>query len=163
MLSPDLTNENLRIAVCGLSRASDQDNLLLTMTIAKKNEFGKLKESCVEEIGVPAAICRDAGRDVDARVVEGEFLEAGALLEEVKQGERASAAGARQPQPREAAERGEEERKVAEIQAAKKDVWLLVRYLRRNSTNETWQVGSSYSATCKRWACATPGRRPPGA
>ena len=62
----------------------------------------------------------DAGRDVDAAVVEGELLEAGALHEEVEQGERAAAAGARQTQPGQPGQRREEEREVAQVQAAEK-------------------------------------------
>ena len=71
-----------------------------------------------DEDGVLEPVGGDAGRDVDAAVVEGELLEAGALQEEVEQGERAAAAGARQPQPGQPGERREEEREVAQVQAA---------------------------------------------
>ena len=77
-----------------------------------------------EEGGLPVESVSgggDARRDVEAAVVEGELLEAGALVEEVEQGERAAAAGARQPQAAEAAQRREEEREVAQVQAAKRE------------------------------------------
>ena len=62
----------------------------------------------------------DARRDVDSAVVEGELLEAGALQEEVEQGEGAAAARPRQPQPGQPRQRREEEGEVAQVQAAKK-------------------------------------------
>ena len=71
-------------------------------------------------------LCGDAGRDVDAAVVEGELLQAGALHEEVEQGERAAAAGARQPQPGQPGQRREEEREVAQVQAAEKKFTLQI-------------------------------------